>query len=508
MGNVKSSKLVTVTVSLLVLLASGVWFSWLGLNRLIARDEGFYVYAIKLVSNGQLPYLDFFYPQMPLLPYLYAPFLMVFGESWDVVRLVTALLNVGTGWMLFVLIARHTNLFFGLFGVVLFSTSNFVFPWFSTAQSYSLAGFLLFLSFYILDGDSKEERSLLRLFLAGVVLALAVNVRLYLIVLAPLFLFAVLYRGRARGLAATIFIGGFILPFLPHLYFIIADSSAYLYNNLGYHQARSGQGWFDGLEHKSKILSILLGLEPTQKYDGVGFAVLIYLWLAASWFCIRGIPGLRLSWFIVAALFVVSFIPTPNYVQYFCLLVPFLVVVACLALFQIYQSSVNYLSGLLVSVFIFGIASLYLKDLPADIERHTRTGQGVIGIGSPQVAASWNLDRVREVAEAIDTFSEEGQTVHALWPGYLLESSATSAPGLENHFSMRAGDLVEEERRSRYRVISHRDLAESIRRGEVQLLVSWSRMLPREHRRALNQSGYERFHQIGDIWFYRQAESE
>ncbi len=50
---------------LLVLLL--LFFLQISSSRLVAGDEGFYTLATKLVSQGRVPYKDFFYPQMPLL---------------------------------------------------------------------------------------------------------------------------------------------------------------------------------------------------------------------------------------------------------------------------------------------------------------------------------------------------------------------------------------------------------------------------------------------------------
>ncbi|MFI5052772.1 MAG: hypothetical protein ACHQDE_00295 [Acidimicrobiia bacterium] len=40
-------------------------------------DEGWYLYAARLVYRGQLPYHDFSFTQMPLLPYLYGPLQLI-----------------------------------------------------------------------------------------------------------------------------------------------------------------------------------------------------------------------------------------------------------------------------------------------------------------------------------------------------------------------------------------------------------------------------------------------
>ena len=58
-----------------------VFSSWCVGERLIARDEGFYTYAAQLILEGKHPYIDFFYPQMPLLPYLYATSGALFGTE-------------------------------------------------------------------------------------------------------------------------------------------------------------------------------------------------------------------------------------------------------------------------------------------------------------------------------------------------------------------------------------------------------------------------------------------
>ena len=74
----------SIVEDILLFAACVVWFSIVATNRLIAKDEGFYVVAAQLVSEGRVPYLDFFYPQMPYLPYLYGSFLRLFGSncSW------------------------------------------------------------------------------------------------------------------------------------------------------------------------------------------------------------------------------------------------------------------------------------------------------------------------------------------------------------------------------------------------------------------------------------------
>jgi hypothetical protein len=46
------------------------FFLFVARHRLIDGDEGFYLLAARLVLQHKTPYLDFFYPQAPLLPYV------------------------------------------------------------------------------------------------------------------------------------------------------------------------------------------------------------------------------------------------------------------------------------------------------------------------------------------------------------------------------------------------------------------------------------------------------
>lgn len=66
------------------------------------QDEGWYLYAANLVSQGKMPYRDFFYTQGPLLPLVYSRFAWIW-ESWGLLG------------------ARAFNMAVGLCGVAAFS---------------------------------------------------------------------------------------------------------------------------------------------------------------------------------------------------------------------------------------------------------------------------------------------------------------------------------------------------------------------------------------------------
>ena len=62
------------------------FFLFVARRRFIDGDEGFYLTAARLVLLHKVPYLDFFFQQAPLLPYVYGIWLKLFGVSWFAAR--------------------------------------------------------------------------------------------------------------------------------------------------------------------------------------------------------------------------------------------------------------------------------------------------------------------------------------------------------------------------------------------------------------------------------------
>src|SRR5579883_97371 len=85
------------------------FFSFLSLHRFIDGDEGFYLLASRLVLLHKRPYLDFFYTQAPLLPYVYALWLKCFHVTWASGRMLAALLTSLLGLLLYAHVSEQTR---------------------------------------------------------------------------------------------------------------------------------------------------------------------------------------------------------------------------------------------------------------------------------------------------------------------------------------------------------------------------------------------------------------
>ena len=76
--------------------------------RVVDLDEGFYLVSSKLAAGGQVPYLDFFFHQSPLVPFVYGAWLKVFGATWASARGLSALMAAAAGCIVFEFVRRET----------------------------------------------------------------------------------------------------------------------------------------------------------------------------------------------------------------------------------------------------------------------------------------------------------------------------------------------------------------------------------------------------------------
>lgn len=127
-------------------------------HRLIDGDEGFYLMASRLVFEHRVPYRDFFFTQMPLLPYVYGLWMQIAGRSWGSARIFSAILAALLGTILFACICRETRRpAVALLAVVLFTSSTLIFAWFTIVKTFALAAIFLFLAFHLMRFSADRK---------------------------------------------------------------------------------------------------------------------------------------------------------------------------------------------------------------------------------------------------------------------------------------------------------------------------------------------------------------
>jgi hypothetical protein len=496
--------------NILVLILSisvGVLFA---LKRLVARDEGFYAYAAQLVSDGSVPYRDFFFPQMPLTAYFYGFGGLLFGSSWDVYRIISGLCFAGILWLVYLILLRNVGRAGALVGFVLTATCHLSFAWFPVIQTYGLSTLLLLAGVYLLMERERDPRA--RVWFgtmgSGLLFSLAVQTRLFFL---PLCIIPILFLfGNGRDKKAPIrFFLGFIIGSLPLGALATLDVNSFSFSNLGYHLIRSDLTFQDSLNGKWRICEVLFSLgEPSQKFRGFQTPLLFGGMILGLFLLWRKLPMAgRLSGIIGLTLLVVSFVPTPTYVQYFVTVVPFAVIVTVMSIMIMLENS-NRLRFFGIVSFLLFLGVTYERHLLSDIERYTVSGTGVIGIGNEQGAKEWNLTRVQYISSLVEQFTLPEDSILALWPGYLVGIDRKSIPGGENHFGRGAYvETLSTAEQVQYHLLSNVQLRAILSEGVVSVVIGHRVYLSPEIREVLRNYHYKLVAQVEEVEIFQRKKS-
>ena len=243
-------------------------------TRAFAWDEGFHLLAAQLILAGKKPYLDFCFPQPPLIAYWNAFWMRLFGESWRVPHAVSALFTAAATlfiadycfrraekdrWRLPV--AASAALMTGL-NVILFTQGGI-------AQGYGMCLFSL-VAGYRACIAAVERQSSRYAFIAGLMAGAAAGFSL-LSAAGGLVLFLWLCLASPSGSRfrrAAIFIGGALVASLPVLWLFSLSPRQTWFNLFTYQTLYRSSNWTGATGNDLEVLAawidsgqaLLLGL--------------------------------------------------------------------------------------------------------------------------------------------------------------------------------------------------------------------------------------------------------
>ncbi len=488
-----------------VFLAQLVPFLAIARYRLIDGDEGFYLMASKLVFQHKVPYRDFFFTQTPLLPYVYGLWMHFAGHSWIAARMFSGGLAALVGTVLFGFVLKETGKpAFGVAAILLSVSSTMVFAWFTIVKTYALSELFLVLAFVCWHYSPRVTWR--RAAISGCLLGLASDTRLFAGAILPLFVWWIFSSPSRSGRRTntTGILAGFALAVFPNLYFLLLDPQAYVFNNLGFHAMRSGQGLIGG--YLQKLGTILKTCFLLDAGNGLQIILLLaFLFLVSVRLQAATLVSRRAAQ-SAGALAVISLLPTPSYTQYFCLCVPFLIV-SCLCASGAWLKRAGASDRRQPAAATFALVALFAAASAWDYQRFCETGISVGGIHTADKAINWKIDTVLSVSRAIDAMIRPGERVLSLWPGYIFESRATPFPGLENNTGREIADSFSPAQLAHYHVVSREGVERALSRHDPRLVVvgnqesmMWVSAEP--YLVMLSAYGYTKVHQIGDttIW--------
>jgi phage shock protein PspC (stress-responsive transcriptional regulator) len=467
-----------------VLLQAG-FFLFVSRHRFIDGDEGFYLLASRLVFDHKTPYLDFFYTQAPLLPYVYALWFKLTRLSWLSARTLAALQTTLLGGLIYAHVCRETQKWLaGVCAAILFASSSLIFAWFPIVKTFPLATPFLFLAYMILVLLAESSPGWW-VAIAGLFFALSVDTRSYVLGVAPVFVWWIWRSsshekretlrqaqdrrwGTRQRLARLLWaVLGFTIGSVPSLILFVASPDAFLFNNLGYHALRSHAGLIGDWLDKLHVVMATLG----GRFTGFQFSVITLTCMGMLVTRRMKRDSALLAFGIAVVLGFVCILPTPASMQYFSMIVPFLIVAAVISVSD-YLAALQTLHQIRIAkrICAVGMISFVAFGIPA-FRQYLFTGYKVPGVLDPHDAPNWTLPQVTAVSNAIDTLARPGEQVISFWPGYLFAAQASPYPGFENDFGMYVARKLTAEQREKYHILTPAAMMEIFDDHRVRLIV-------------------------------------
>jgi hypothetical protein len=471
--------------SLAILMAA--LFVPISVFRLVDGDEGTYLLVSRLVAEGQVPYHDYFYPQMFLLPYVYGGWLKVVGYSWYAARALSACFSIALGLLLYRQVAHLTGArTWGVLAAVLFTFSGLAFGWYPLIKTFVLPTLLLFGAYTVVS-----VRSRWKWVVAGFLFGLSVACRVYVLAVIPAFLLEMYLTERdhrARLWQLVRFTIGAVVALIPAELFFLIDPATFIFNIVGAQLIRTdyqSESWW--AQKMTQPLSLAI------RYEGATSVQFLLLFLVnlASWVSSALTRGrLSLASSIGILLTLASFVPTPVYTQYFCMPLPFLLVNGVVFLAALTREA----KSLRLQQVFASLTVLYILVSPFDFYRYTVGGE-VPGIKGKADVVNWKLPTIRAVSRAIDREVPAGRPVAiSLWPGYFVETNASILPGMENHFAMKFARRVTPLEVVQFKLMSYPELVWHVNSHTTDVVVvgNWMRWTPNSLRLRdrIIESGY------------------
>ena len=467
------------------------FFAALAARRPVDVDEGSYLLAAKLALDGVVPYSDFLYTQMPLLPYVYGAWTVLVGESWLWARFLSACFAAALGGTS-VPRPRTALRATGLPGSdsrstwLLLSSS----PGMRRSRRTRLSTLFLFGAYALVLRGSSASRA--RWFGAGVLTALAIDTRLIFAVVLPAVVWAawrVQVNGRTRRTNRARRRSCSWASHRQWSCFAI-DPGRFVFDNLGYHSARNPEGLLGNIDQKLEVMAGMLGFSPY---------LLLLLGALVAGVVLHRLEGrVPLSVLLGGSLSAGSLAPTPTYDQYFCTAVPFLAVASVELVAAIRDRSglrtdamlrhVAWSAGALTLAIYVGLGAYNLASLVGS------TSRPFARIGS-----------VGRVAAVVDERTRPGEQVLTSWPGYLFGTHARAVPGTENDFAAHAALELSPREVDRYQLATGAELESEIRerRPRVVVFKIWHELPPKPVWDELaERSGYRFVEDVDSVRIY------
>jgi 4-amino-4-deoxy-L-arabinose transferase-like glycosyltransferase len=303
-------------------------------------DEGFHMVAAQLIKAGMRPYLDFCFPQTPLNAYWNAFWMRVFGESWRTAHALASLETsaatvLAAQFVLTRLPERAWRVAGAIAAAMMVGCSIIVVDFGPVGQAYGMCLFTTVVAFR-LTVAAVDRRSAWLAGAAGALAGAAVASSLLSAALAPVFLVWLWWCNRAgrRWMKAAAFAAGAAVPFLPVVWLFLRAPWVVWFNLAQYHLQYRAVYWPDPLPHDVETLTAWLNDSQSLLLGLLAVFGVVYIAKRSGWSRERRGEFLLCGWLALANAAELT-CTHPTFTRYFCLLVPFLGILAVPGLYAI-----------------------------------------------------------------------------------------------------------------------------------------------------------------------------
>ena len=311
-----------------------------GQTLAFTEDEGFHLVAAQLIKAGMRPYLDFCFPQTPLNAYWNAFWMRVFGESW---RTAHALASLET-WTAVVLasqfvLTRLPERAWRVAGAMAAATMigctiNLV-DFGPLGQAYGMCLLTTVCAFRLAVAAVERPKWWLAA-AAGAFAGVGAASSLLSALVGPVLLVWVWRSNRAgsRWMKAGAFAVGATVPVLPILWLFLQSPWVVWFNVARYHLYYRVVYWPHPLGHDLQMVTGWLNDSQSLLLGLLGVIGVIYIARRSAWSRERRAEFYLCGWLALGMAAEMA-VARPTFSRYFCLLAPFVGILAVPGLYAI-----------------------------------------------------------------------------------------------------------------------------------------------------------------------------
>ena len=415
--------------ALVITVLAYLYFRALSGWRPTDADEGSYLIAGQRLLGGELPHVDFFFPQLPGSPLLYGLGQLVVGRGIESGRIVAVLAAASTVLVMYWALVPRAGRLVAFGACLFFSTHPLVASWIVVAKTTALQ-VVFGCASIALAANCRGQNA--RLVSAGVLFGCALACRATAAPLLFALVLAAIKSAPHEGLRPSLrrlspLLLGCLVPLIPVLVLASMAPARFWFDNVSFHSIYPG-GVRD-LGAGVRVFFPSFGLSTCTSALGCGATHNVLL-LALTGLALarrRDWATCAVPYLVAAATCVaVVFVPVKTYEQYAVPALPFLIVFCGAAL-------PGRMSVMLPVVCLVALPSSY-SFLRAYANSNSEQRPGAED----------------EVARRLDAAAGPGGVVSSRWPNYLVACRRERLPAARSQFARLAGSRVPREMRARH----------------------------------------------------------